>query len=91
MNTLDISGQLRLLGTPAGQGGGGKTKLIETGAFDPQEDIAAATMAHPVSQNEIPRSSSGLECKGVAGFRSSASQKFRAESRGTRAYAATEP
>ena len=38
------SGTLVVMGTPAEEGGGGKVKLIEAGAFD---DIDAAMMLHP--------------------------------------------
>lgn len=38
----NIEGRLRILGTPAEEGGGGKAKLIDAGAFP--EDTAAAIM-----------------------------------------------
>ncbi|KAG7047239.1 metal-dependent amidase/aminoacylase/carboxypeptidase [Colletotrichum scovillei] len=37
---LRIPGRLRILGTPAEEGGGGKAKLIDAGAFNPAEDIS---------------------------------------------------
>ncbi|XP_070579510.1 xaa-Arg dipeptidase-like [Ptychodera flava] len=45
-------GKLIVMGTPAEEGGGGKVKLIEAGAFD---DIDVAMMAHPTDrQNNVP-------------------------------------
>ena len=40
----EAGGRLRILGTPAEEGGGGKIKLIEAGAFD---GVDAAMMVHP--------------------------------------------
>ncbi|KAK2041110.1 hypothetical protein LZ31DRAFT_597494 [Colletotrichum somersetense] len=48
LSTLKAPGRLRILGTPAEEGGGGKAKLIDAGTFSPPEDIAAAIMAHPI-------------------------------------------
>jgi len=42
MKKHKIEGRLRILGTPAEEGGGGKAKLIDAGAFP--EDTAAAIM-----------------------------------------------
>lgn len=41
-----VHGRLIVMGTPAEEGGGGKIKLIEKGAF---EEIDVALMAHPTS------------------------------------------
>ncbi|KAH8819139.1 hypothetical protein F5884DRAFT_759603 [Xylogone sp. PMI_703] len=49
-----IPGRVRLLGTPAEEGGGGKIKLIEAGAFD---DTDAALMIHPLPS--LPNGISG--------------------------------
>lgn len=43
-----IGGEVVLLGTPAEEGGGGKIKLIEAGAF---EGMAAAMMFHPFDRD----------------------------------------
>jgi len=43
-----IGGEVVLLGTPAEEGGGGKIKLIEAGAF---EGMAAALMFHPFDRD----------------------------------------
>lgn len=42
MKKYNIEGRLRILGTPAEEGGGGKAKLIDAGAFP--KDTAAAIM-----------------------------------------------
>ncbi|GBN66717.1 Peptidase M20 domain-containing protein 2, partial [Araneus ventricosus] len=47
-NDSSILGKVVVLGTPAEEGGGGKIKLIENGAFS---DIDAALMAHPQMNN----------------------------------------
>jgi amidohydrolase len=41
---FDLSGKISLLGTPAEEGGRGKVKLIEAGAY---EGVAACLMSHP--------------------------------------------
>lgn len=46
MQKYHIVGQVTLMGTPAEEGGGGKIKLLDRGAF---QDIDAATMVHPTS------------------------------------------
>jgi amidohydrolase len=43
-----LGGEIVLLGTPAEEGGGGKIKLIEAGAF---EGVAAALMFHPFDRD----------------------------------------
>lgn len=90
LSKLNVPGRLRILGTPAEEGGGGKAKLIEAGAFSPAEDIAASIMAHPISVNRINTNSSS-HISGVAGFDLIASHKFRVEFRGVTAHAAGEP
>ncbi|KAL1900571.1 hypothetical protein Sste5346_002294 [Sporothrix stenoceras] len=81
-------GRLRLLGTPAEEGGGGKIKLLEAGAFvDPEGSegqlAVAAIMAHAMSS--VPGS------KGTAGFRTLASRRFRVSFHGKNAHAAVQP
>ncbi|KAJ3463791.1 hypothetical protein MRS44_008577 [Fusarium solani] len=83
--TLKIPGRLRLLGTPAEENGCGKGKLIEAGAFDPPEDVAAAIMAHAVPASLIDSDT------GVAGLRLISSHQFRVEFRGHAAHAGGEP
>ncbi len=40
----ELGGRVRILGTPAEEGGGGKVLMLERGAFD---DVEAALMVHP--------------------------------------------
>lgn len=47
-NEGGLAGEVVLLGTPAEEGGGGKIKLIEAGAF---EGVDAAMMFHPFDRN----------------------------------------
>lgn len=81
-------GRLRLLGTPAEEGGGGKIKLLEAGAFVDSEGAdgqlaAAGIMAHAMPS--VPGSS------GTAGFRTLASRRFRVSFHGKNAHAAVQP
>jgi amidohydrolase len=46
---VDVTGSLRVIGTPAEEGGGGKAMLIEAGVFD---DVDVALMIHPYHQNQ---------------------------------------
>lgn len=89
MSELQIPGRLRILGTPAEEGGGGKTVLIDNGAFTPAEDIAAAIMAHPMAEHSV--SPGDAKCSGVAGLTLLATHKFRSEFWGEAAHAAAEP
>ncbi|KAK6956908.1 hypothetical protein Daesc_002190 [Daldinia eschscholtzii] len=82
-------GRLRLLGTPAEEGGGGKVKLIEAGAF--KDEIAAAIMAHPMPTHQIFGPDASHTYDGLAGLKMIASHKFRTEFRGKTAHAAGEP
>ncbi|KGO61226.1 Amidohydrolase [Penicillium expansum] len=52
-----IPGRVRLLGTPAEECGGGKIKLINSGAFN---DVDASMMLHPVGKGAIPTGTTGL-------------------------------
>ncbi|KAF9693871.1 hypothetical protein EKO04_008415 [Ascochyta lentis] len=82
-----IEGRIRILGTPAEEGGGGKAKLIDAGAFP--RDAAAAIMAHPVSAHQIFHKPGYYQ--GLAGLKLIASHKFKTEFRGKPAHAAGEP
>lgn len=81
---LGIAGRVRILGTPAEEGGGGKVKLLEAGAF--KDTIAAAIMAHPMASHTYMDGHTGL-----AGFKLIASHKLRIEYRGKPAHAGAEP
>ncbi|CZR45799.1 uncharacterized protein FPRO_15025 [Fusarium proliferatum ET1] len=83
-----LPGRLRILGTPAEEGGGGKIKLLEAGAFDPPQDIAAALMSHPMTSGP---SSDGLVYNGVAGTRSIAAYKTKVIFKGRASHAGAEP
>ncbi|KAF2625502.1 metal-dependent amidase/aminoacylase/carboxypeptidase [Macroventuria anomochaeta] len=87
MKKHNIEGRLRILGTPAEEGGGGKAKLIEAGAFP--KDTAAAIMAHPMSAHQIFYKPGYYQ--GLAGLKLIASHKFKTEFRGKPAHAAGEP
>ncbi|MBC8364472.1 MAG: M20 family metallopeptidase [Actinobacteria bacterium] len=71
----ELGGRLRIIGTPAEEGGGGKIRLIDRGAF---EGIAAALMVHP-SGSEVER------------ITSLAVQQIRVVYRGSAAHAAAAP
>jgi amidohydrolase len=45
-----VGGEVQLLGTPAEEGGGGKIRLLEAGAF---EGISAAMMFHPFDRDVL--------------------------------------
>lgn len=49
-----LGGRVRILGTPAEEGGGGKIFMIERGAFD---DLDAAMMVHPANRELLYMSS----------------------------------
>ncbi|KAG6086434.1 hypothetical protein E4U30_005236 [Claviceps sp. LM220 group G6] len=85
LSQLGLSGRLRILGTPAEEGGGGKARLLRAGAFGQPGDVAASIMAHPVPGGNIGRVS------GLAALDLIASLKFRVEFRGVSAHAAGEP
>lgn len=67
-----IAGRLRILGTPAEEGGGGKAKLIDAGAIP--KETAAAIMAHPTSAHQIFNDPKAYD--GLAGFKLIASHKL---------------
>jgi len=54
----DLDGQVLLLGTPAEEGGGGKIKLLEAGAFD---GVDAAMMFHPLDRDLLSHASLASE------------------------------
>ncbi|KAJ4994184.1 aminoacylase 1-like 2 [Stagonosporopsis vannaccii] len=87
MKKHKIEGRLRILGTPAEEGGGGKAKLIDAGAFP--DDTAAAIMAHPIAAHQIFNKPGYYQ--GLAGMKLIASHKFKVEFRGKPAHAGGEP
>lgn len=78
-----IPGRVRILGTPAEEGGGGKVKLLEAGAF---KDVAAAIMMHPTSDHHFP---GGYTC--LAGVKFIACLGFKVEYHGHPAHAGGTP
>ena len=76
-------GRVRLLGTPAEEGGGGKLKLIDAGAF---MDVAACMMVHPA-----PFGPQMEQTTGSAYMTSFANSKFTTTFRGAPAHAAMAP
>jgi amidohydrolase len=55
LSVLDaLPGQIRVIGTPAEEGGGGKRIMVEAGVFD---DIDTAMMMHPSAKNMVSRGS----------------------------------
>lgn len=77
------AGRVRLLGTPAEEGGGGKIKLIDAGAF---RDVDASLMCHP-----FPVSPATAGLGGVAYGNCLAVVAFRATFEGRAAHAAFSP
>lgn len=80
-----MQGRARLLGTPAEEGGGGKIKLIDAGAY---EGVDACLMTHPMSGTMF---GTRAAVAGVAYGTSVASTKFRAMFTGRPAHAAAAP
>ena len=54
----ELGGQVRILGTPAEEGGGGKVRMIEEGAF---EGVDAAMMVHPADVDLATMSSLAVQ------------------------------
>jgi amidohydrolase len=79
-----IPGRVRLLGTPAEEGGGGKLRVISAGAY---EDVDACLMTHPYS----PIPAKYGDAAGVAYGTCAASVKFTANFTGKPAHAAATP
>ncbi|CAK39975.1 hypothetical protein M747DRAFT_285208 [Aspergillus niger ATCC 13496] len=69
MKYTNVPGKVRLLGTPAEEGGGGKIKLIEAGAL---KNTTASLMSHPTLQfPHMPAGSAGVafgSCLAATGF-----------------------
>jgi amidohydrolase len=81
-----VSGRVRALGTPAEEGGGGKIKLIDAGAY---KDVDCCMMTHPMSGTMFPTKKQGVT--GIAYGTCVASAKFRATFTGRTAHAAAAP
>ncbi|KAB8200210.1 hypothetical protein BDV34DRAFT_232417 [Aspergillus parasiticus] len=78
-----LPGRVRLIGTPAEEGGGGKINLINAGAY---YDVDACLMVHPAAHKRFPEGVTG-----VAYCKSTANVKLKARFIGKPAHAATSP
>lgn len=85
MKKHPIPGRVRLLGTPAEEGGGGKVKLIKAGAYD---GVDASLMTHPVAGTTFGTMKNAT---GISYGTCVASLKFRATFTGKPAHAAAAP
>ncbi|KAK3936643.1 p-aminobenzoyl-glutamate hydrolase subunit B [Diplogelasinospora grovesii] len=79
-----LPGRVRLLGTPAEEGGGGKLKMIESGAY---KDAAACLMVHPGPGHKLP----DPKIRGVSFVRMLANIKVRVYFTGRESHAAIAP
>ncbi|KAJ5116665.1 amidohydrolase [Penicillium angulare] len=84
MNQMNVSGKVRLLGTPAEEGGAGKLKLVDAGAL---KNTTASLMSHPTPR--FPHISPSSV--GIAFGTSLAAAGFTAEFTGKSAHAAQMP
>lgn len=80
----DARGRVRLLGTPAEEGGGGKIKLIAAGAF---EDVDACFLTHPIPMLPQLKGYPG----GLADARTDATSKILVKFTGKPAHASMSP
>jgi amidohydrolase len=83
LKASNLPGRVRLLGTPAEEGGGGKLKLIAAGAY---RDAAASLMVHPGPGHKLPPT-----IRGIAYVRMLANVKMRVHFSGKEAHAAIAP
>ncbi|KAK3686110.1 hypothetical protein B0T22DRAFT_483015 [Podospora appendiculata] len=83
LKSASIPGRVRLLGTPAEEGGGGKLKLIAAGAY---QGASASLMVHPAPGHNLPPS-----ILGVAHVRMLANVKKRIYFTGRESHAAIAP
>ncbi|KAH8587412.1 hypothetical protein B0O99DRAFT_601664 [Bisporella sp. PMI_857] len=80
-----IPGRVRAIGTPAEEGGGGKIRLIDAGAY---KDVEACLMVHPMSGTMF---ATKKKVAGISYGTSVASAKFRTIFTGKPAHAAASP
>ncbi|KAJ4075955.1 hypothetical protein NW756_013080 [Fusarium oxysporum] len=85
IRSLNIPGRVRLLGTPAEEGGGGKVHLIKAGAY---EGVDACLMAHPTGKLS-PQGEKNID--GVSAARSSARRQMKVAFTGQNAHAGNTP
>ena len=75
----DINGRIRLYGTPAEEGGGGKVFMVRSGLFD---DVTAVLTWHPGDANKSAPNSTLAAIGGVFTFTGKASHAARFPERG---------
>jgi amidohydrolase len=80
-----LSGRVRLLGTPAEEGGGGKVRLIKAGAY---EGVDACLMGHPTGRLS-PADSDNID--GVSAAKTSARRQLKVSFTGESAHAGNTP
>ncbi|KAI1071752.1 hypothetical protein LB507_005446 [Fusarium sp. FIESC RH6] len=80
-----IQGRVRLLGTPAEEGGGGKVHLMKAGAY---EGVDACLMAHPTGRLSPPSSD---DIDGVSAAKTSARRQMKVSFTGESAHAGNTP
>lgn len=81
---LAVEGRVRILGTPAEEGLGGKIKLLQAGAF--ADDVAAAMMLHPLASHSLPQG-----VMGNAGSKLIANARLQVDFHGQPAHAGAAP
>jgi amidohydrolase len=81
----NIKGRIRLLGTPAEEGGGGKVRLIQAGAY---EGVDACLMAHPTGCLP-PDGTQTID--GVSAAKSNARRQIKVKFQGQNAHAGMSP
>lgn len=79
MTANDISGEIRVYGSPAEEGGSGKVYLVRAGLFD---DVAATLHWHPADQNGVSTGASQANISGKFRFRGLASHASAAPDKG---------
>ncbi|KAI8652323.1 Peptidase M20 domain-containing protein 2 [Fusarium keratoplasticum] len=80
-----LKGRVRLLGTPAEEGGGGKIRLIEAGAY---QGVDACLMAHPTGRLS-PEGTKRVD--GISAAKSSARRQLEVTFKGQNAHAGMSP
>jgi amidohydrolase len=84
LKSLAVDGRVRILGTPAEEGSGGKIKLLQAGAF--ADDVAAAMMLHPLPSHALP-----MDVMGIAGAKMLANARLLVEFNGQASHAGAAP
>jgi aminobenzoyl-glutamate utilization protein B len=87
MQANGIKGTLRMVGTPAEEGGSGKVFMVRDGVFD---DVDAAIVWHPGSGNQVDGSSSLANISGKFRFHGVAAHASGSPERGRSALDAVE-